>query len=158
MSNTRAILLSLFIGIAAVAFIAGVTAACILSFSPDAGKDSLPPFVSATITSIAALLATNLGSILGITVTNPQSHFRIARNWSPLAVFQAPSTTTLQTWGCYLYVGGLLAATVIWGFRGFDSKSASPVVPLIEDLAKSLAGIIVGSVAIALNSTQPPKP
>lgn len=149
-------LLSFLLFLGGLAFAYGIYKACALSLPEHPNLDLMPPFLAGIVTSIAAVLSTNLGAVLGITISDPSSHFRKNRNWNPLVFLSTPDPTILQTGACYIYILGLIAAAIVWSIKGFDIKGAPPIIPLIPELTKSLAGVIVGVLAIFLN--RPSKP
>src|SRR5665213_3250570 len=137
----------LFIGCLVFAY--GIVLACYLSLMHC--PENMPPFMATTDTTISAVFATNLGSVLGITLTNPKSDFHVAKNWNPLRILSSPNPSHLQILGCYFYVAGLLACAITWAILGLDTPGKMAVVPLIVDFTKSLLGIIVGVIAVSLN-------
>ena len=154
MSKPILYLLAFLIFTGCVAFIYGISQACIKSWPMANGDYLIPIFLSSTVTSIAAVLSTNLGAVLGITISNPTSSLRNLKTWNPINLFINPSPTVFQTVACYVYIVSLTAAAIVWAHRQFVSEN---IVPLIPELTKSLLGVIVGVLAISLN-TQNPKP
>lgn len=142
-------LLGFLIFIGCGAFVYGIALACIKSWNATANE--IPPFLSGTVTSIAAVLSTNLGAVLGITVSNPGSKFRESKSWNPLSFFTSPSPSVIQTIVCYVYILSLIAAAIVWAHRDFTTETTI-IVPLIPELTKSLLGVIVGVLAISLNT------
>ncbi|WP_373060014.1 hypothetical protein [Zunongwangia sp. H14] len=151
-------LLGFLIFIGCGAFVYGIAQACLKSW-PHHGNDyEIAAFLSNTVTSIAAVLSTNLGAVLGITVSNPTSKFRESKSWNPLSLFTSPSPSAIQTIACYVYILSLIAAAIVWAHRDFITET-NKIVPLIPELTKSLLGVIVGVLAISLNTnSQNPKP
>jgi hypothetical protein len=149
-------LLGVLIFIGCGTFIYGIVLACIHSWPCTNGLYEIPPFLSSTVTSIAAVLSTNLGAVLGIAATNPNSGFRDSSAWNPISFFTNPTPSVIQTIACYVYILALIIAAIVWAHRDFIAD-ASKIVPLIPELTKSLLGVIVGVLAISLN-TQNPKP
>lgn len=124
--------------------------ACVKSWPLHAENYELPSFLTNLATSIGALMATNLGAVLGIRVTDPHSKFSQAKTWTLTAVKLDPSPAVFQTFACYVYVLSLLAATIVWGHREFITD-AGQIVPIIPEFTKTFAGVIVGALAISLN-------
>ncbi|MBP6416882.1 MAG: hypothetical protein KA330_10530 [Chitinophagaceae bacterium] len=143
-------LLGFFIFIGCAIYIFGIVQACIVSWHPDRPPYEIPVFLSTTVTSIAALLATNLGAVLGISITKSNSLFGEMKTWNPLTVFSDPEPTNFQATVCYVYVFSLVACGVVWAIRGFEPDTTK-IVPLLPEMTKSLLGIIIGALAMALN-------
>jgi hypothetical protein len=147
-------LLVALISIGCIAFFAGIWMACRYTLNGDPGD--MPTFISSLVTSIAAVLATNLGAVLGIAKTQPASPFRMAATWNPANLLSGDTASVIQTIACYIYIAGLLAAAIVWGKCGF--KEDNSIVPLVEQLSKSLAGVVVGALAVSLNIQTTPTP
>lgn len=150
MNKPIAYLLGFLFLIGCGAFIYGIIKACIKSWPKDGSDYTMPEFLASAVTSIAAVLSTNLGAVLGITVTNPQSEFNEAETWNTLTFLTNPSPSVLQTFACYIYVISLLTCAIVWARRNFISEPGK-IVPLIPELTKSLLGVIVGVLAVSLN-------
>jgi hypothetical protein len=144
-------LLSILIALGCVTFAYGVIKACMISLEKAPDLSLMPLFLASAVTSIAAVLATNLGAVLGIAIANPQSLYRQSSTWNPLKVFSKPDPTTWQTLACYVYIIGLLSAAVVWGIKNFTTDS-NQIVALIPEMTKSLLGVIVGALAVSLNT------
>src|ERR1035441_8193974 len=102
------------------AYLYGAALACVISWPIpiDSAKPiNFPVFLSLIVTSIAAVLSTNLGAVLGITVTNPNSSFRETKTWNPINFFTNPSFSIIQITACYVYILSLLSAAIVWGHR-----------------------------------------
>ncbi len=148
-------LLGLFIFIGCAIYIYGIVLACLESWPEHQPPYQIPVFLSTTVTSIAALLATNLGAVLGITITKSDSLFGETKTWNPLTVFREPEPTNFQATACYIYAISLIACGVVWACRGFEPDPAK-IVPLIPEMTKSLLGVIIGVLAMSLNIQQGP--
>ena len=148
-------LLGLFIFIGCAIYIYGIVLACIESWPKHPSPYEIPVFLSTTVTSIAALLATNLGAVLGITITKSNSLFGESKTWNPLTAFSEPEPTNFQATACYIYVLSLIACGIVWAYRGFE-PDPTLIVPLIPEMTKSLLGVIIGVLAMSLNIQQGP--
>lgn len=142
-------LTAFIISIGFALYIFGIAKACIMSIG-DSGDVEFNQVLSGAVTSIAAVLSTNLGAVLGISVSNPKSEFRKLSTWNPSSIFVNSDPTTFQTIGCYVYIISLLVAAIVWAYKDFTTDPKD-IVPLIPELAKSLLGIIVGVLAISFN-------
>lgn len=151
MNKSIAVLTGVLIGIGCLAYLAGVAWACVESWPSHSGNYEMPHFVTDLVTSISAILATNLGAVLGIGATNPHSSFAQTAAWNPLNIGRNPSPQVFQTAACYVYIISLVVAGVVWAKRGFITD-ADQIVSIIPEFTKTLAGVIVGVLAIALNS------
>ena len=126
-------------------YLYGITDAIIKTINATKENPALyPPFMSATIGSIQALLLANLGVLLGISVTNPNSNvarsLRLSGSRINLAV-SPPSPMELsqkiQLLALIIYILSLIACLVTWITKNFvdDSKL---VVQLFQNLVKCL--------------------
>lgn len=150
MNKPISYLLGFLIFVGCGAFVYGIALACIVSWPTDSTNYEIAAFLSSTVTSIGAVLSTNLGAVLGITVTNTGSRFSDTREWNPIRFFSNPSPTIIQIMACYVYILALIVASVVWAHRDFTVE-ANKIAPLIPELTKSLLGVIVGVLAISLN-------
>jgi len=145
-------LLSVLIALGCATFAYGIFKACAVSLQRVPDLSLMPLFLASAVTSIAAVLATNLGAVLGIAIANPQSLYRQRKSWNPLRAFTNPNPTVWQTLACYVYIIGLLAAAVVWGIKNFTTDNKQ-IVALIPEMTKSLLGVIVGALAVSLNTS-----
>lgn len=147
--------------LACLLFAYGVFEACRITIK-EAGADKMPQFLSTTAIAIAGVLSTNLGAVIGVTIQKP---LRKNSSWNPFTFFTNPNFTALQIFASYFYISALLAALVVWGIKGFseaavvnnDEKLVEGipiVVPLIPVFAKSLVGVLVGALTVALGVNQ----
>ena len=138
------------IGLACIAFVYGIYKACKISWPDNSDTSKMPAFLSNLVTSIAAVLATNLGAVLGLAKVNAGSVFRDFATWNPIHLCSANAPNVSQTIACYIYILGLLAAAIVWAKKNFTADEKL-VVSLIPQLTKSLVGVIIGVLAISLN-------
>ncbi len=132
-------------------FVFGLIMAIIFSIAEDA-REMNPVFLHTT-QSIAAVLATNLGAVLGFAVMDPQSAFRVAAQWNPMRWFGKLSTAHIQMLATIIYLLGMLSAFIVWVILGFNEEPAE-IVPLIPALGSSLLGVIVGSMVVVLGKPE----
>lgn len=143
-------LLGLFIILGCAFYIYGIVLACIKSWPAGPVDFEFRVFLSTSITSIAALLATNLGAVLGISITNPNSTFKKANTWNPFTAITDPEPNKYQAIAIYVYVASLLACGIVWAKKGFTEDSTH-IIPIIPEMTKTLIGVIIGSLALGLN-------
>lgn len=148
--NPIGILKVLLISLACISFIYGIYKACKISLEKEPDLTLMPAFLSNLVTSIAAILATNLGAVIGITVINDNSEFRNLSTWNLTNLFSENAPSAWQALACFIYILGLLAAAIVWAIKNFTSDEKK-VVSLIPELTKSLVGVVVGVLAISLN-------
>jgi hypothetical protein len=134
--------------LASFAFVYGIYEACKISWPEHPDISKMSAFLSSVVVSIAAILATNLGAVLGISTVDSKSAFRRSFTWNPLNIFSSEAPNVSQTIACYIYVLGLLAAAIVWARKNFIEAD---VVALIPQLTKSLVGVVVGALAVALS-------
>ena len=130
-----------------LAYIYGVFKACVVSWPADSTDYKMAAFLSFAVTGIAGVLSTNLGAVLGLTVTNKNSRFNNRDAFLLKKLLTDP--TAAQILACYLFILSLAAAAVVWGHRDF-TEDPDKIVPLIPQMTKTLLGVIVGAVAVSL--------
>jgi hypothetical protein len=112
-----------------------------------------PAFLSNTIGSLQALLLTNLGVLLGISVTNPDS--RVARTLRLSGPETKPTTNSMspmelsqiiQLFGLIIFILCLIACLVTWIKKDLveDSKL---VVSVISESGKMFSAVVVAYIA-----------
>lgn len=151
MDSAKEVLYIFLISIGCIAYMYGIFRACYVSWpKPQTGYEYvIPAFLSTTVTSISAVLSTNFGAVMGLTL-KADVRFSQASLWNPLNIVTNPSATSFQIVACYVYILSLLGTAVVWAHRDFEAENGK-IVPLVADLTKTLVGIIVGALAIALN-------
>jgi len=135
------ILLMILVGLAALGFMGGIVAAGIFTIRETPG--TFPSFASEAVTAIGGVLATNLGAVLGLTFASIPGKRAALRPWNGL------TTESLQKIAAYLYVVGLVTAAVFWGVKGFSDETTK-VVSTLPELTRTLLGVIVGALAVAV--------
>jgi len=139
--------LALFLVVlAALLFIGGIISAGY--FSLKRKPEAMPSFLTQTTTIIGGTLATNLGAVLGLSVAQSDK-----LNTAGVAALPALAKQ-LQVGAAYLYVLGLVIAFVCWALIRFSDKPEE-VVSTLPDLTKTLLGVVVGVLAIALGISRP---
>ena len=145
-------------------YIYGVFSACKVSWGEnEAAYKAFSPNLSFAVTTIAGILATNFGAVLGITISNPLSRFRNTETWNPLNFFSATDPKKLQVFACYFYIFTLLAAGIVWAHQDFDDAVKAELkdgkeiitlnfVPLVFELSKTLIGVLIGTLTLVLNT------
>jgi len=124
-------------------------------------------FFSNAVTVIGGILSTNLGAVLGITltppattVTNIRPKFMGLRPSIPRPGDPAPTVPTapvpgassaqkFQVIACWVYVAGLLIAFICFLIGALRTPPAS-AAPLIQELVKTLMGVFVGAITVML--------
>lgn len=135
----------------------GIYTAISLSWSPITSTSNLPyhDVLSTTIGSIQALLLTNLGILLGISVANPSSPVAQALklgsgtnvNMAPLPPMQLKEK--IQLFALVLYVCSLIACFVTWAVNKFSSDPKD-VVPVIPETGRLFIGVVLAYLTAAL--------
>ncbi len=146
-------LLAILLLIGCVAYLYGVFYACYISWAANKPPESyvLPSFLANTLTSLAALFSTNLGAVLGISSSNPNSRLRKTEAWNPLKTWKNPSPPEFQVIVCYVYIISLFACSIVWAHRNFDTD-VTQINTLIPEMTKSLLGVVVGVLALSLSN------
>ena len=151
MSQPVKLLIGILVFIGFIFYFYGVWQACAISLEeikPGKTPRVMPEFLASVVTAIGAVLATNVGAVLGIAITQSASKYRLSKSWNPANFFS--QTETMQTVACYVYIICLFGAAIVWGKENFRTD----VVTIIPEMAKTLLGIIVGCLAISLNKTE----
>lgn len=140
------LLLLTLVAVAGLLFIGGIIAAGVLSLRNKPA--AMPAFPAQAITVIGGILSTNLGAILGLSVAENVGLSAInAEPWYAL------TSENLQIGAAYLYIGGLLLAFLFWLLNRFSDKP-DQVVSTLPELTKTLLGVLVGALAVALGVSQ----
>lgn len=113
----------------------------------------MPEALETVTTSVGAILLTNLGAVLGISIVKPNNGLaRVA-----MKSISVPEPITMreaiQIAAVLLYIISLLACGIKWGIATFKQEP-DPVVALIPQYAKTLIGVITAYIAfvLAINS------
>jgi len=148
MDKAIQILIVFLFSVGCLGYLYGIFQACWISLQKPVNVDAMPAFLSSIITSIGAVLATNLGAVLGIAISNPKSEYS-TKFFSPFTVFAKPGITTVQITACYIYILTLVVVAIVWGIKKFTTDPKQ-IVSTIPELTKTLLGVIVGVFAITL--------
>jgi hypothetical protein len=147
--NPIQILIAFLFAVGCLAYIYGVYKASFLSLQHPSRAAEMPGFLSSVITSIGAVLATNLGAVLGIAITVPKSVFNKKALLNPFSVFAESAATAVQIIACYVYILTLVAAAIVWARLDF-TVDVKTVVSTIPEMTKTLLGVIAGVFAVIL--------
>jgi hypothetical protein len=111
----------------------------------------IPDALETITTSIGAILLTNLGVVLGISVSKPASG--LAKLTLIDTKIEVPDPVTMremiQFAAVLVYVVSLIACGVYWAVKGFEI-SPDKMVALIPQSAKTLLGVISAYLAYVL--------
>ena len=167
MTNSIKPLIFLLILLAAGLFTYGIFLAGINSLK---GVHEIPSFFSNAVIVISGVLSTNFGAVLGISLKPPQlapaasfmglrptglsakgpsnSQASVAGNINPI---EPDLSQKLQVIACWIYILGLLAGTVFYIIALANGQKDEDIVPLITEISKTLMGVIVGVLGVALS-------
>ena len=113
---------------------------------------SIPEPLDTLTATIGAMLLTNFGAVLGISISSQDSALAktiIQRNITvpvPLSKREA-----IQLMGVVIYLIVLIACFVKWAMCSFvKSTDIRPVVPLVQQYGKTLIGVITAYIAFIL--------
>ena len=152
----RETLISLLVILASAGFAAGIGAAGYYTLKKRPAD--MPRFLVQLVTTIGGVLATNLGAVIGFSFKIPPelnaalAHPLSISAW--LGSSAVPVGTQLQLMAAGLYVIGLLVAVMLWGVAHFSDDPAV-VVPTLPELSRTLLGVMVGALAVALGTQTP---
>jgi hypothetical protein len=147
-------------------YLYGMEEAIRLSWLGDVDKDTYPPALSTAISSIQALLLTNLGVLLGVSVANPTS--AVARSMllqnavksGPAAATLAPPTDPLelrekiQLFALGIYIISLIACTIGWAHDDFATDN-NKIIDLVSQSGKMLIGVALAYLTAVLRKQTP---
>ena len=163
MSNSKvsSIIGWILLTFAAAIYAYGIIMATIQSL---AHSTKIPEPLDSIVSTIGAILLTNLGAVLGISVAKPQSAL------SRMTLISRPQTTTLaatqainptdpatereliQFVAVVFYLAVLVACFIVWAINTFRSGDPFPVVNIVEQNGKNLLGVIAAYVAFILGA------
>lgn len=132
-------LVTILVLLAALFYLYGIIMAVWISVK---GKKNMDDYLSNIITVIGGVLATNLGAFLGINISRGTSEASLT--------FQSGTTGILQAAAAYFYVICLIVAVIGWFVA--KSKNSTTIVSILPELAKTLMGVIVGALTVALGN------
>jgi disulfide bond formation protein DsbB len=129
-----------------------------------AHSNKIPEPLDSIVSTIGAILLTNLGAVLGISVAKPQSALsrmtlisrpqttNLAAPQAIIATDPATDRELIQFVAVVFYLAVLVACFVVWAVNTFRSGEPIPVVSVIEQNGKNLLGVIAAYVAFILGS------
>ncbi len=138
MSKLPERLMMFVVSVALLAFGAGIVVAARYTLWVTTPRPAdMPAIVVYFVTAVNGILASNLGAVLGISIS--------------LYGWRGPKNTMekLQWLAAGWYVAMLALATVLWGVMGF-SEDPAKVVPLLPQLTKNAVGIFIAILAAVL--------
>jgi|SRR5882757_4981959 len=128
----------------------GIYEAIALSLKGQIEKNDFPEVLSTTVGAMQALLLTNLGIVLGISIAKPGSAVAkqvmlgtkniddAAKNIpEPLAM-----KDKIQLFALVIYIISLIACLITWGIKGFSPESKD-VVAIISESGKMFIGVVL---------------
>lgn len=167
--NSIKALVFILIALAALLFMYSIVNAGLLTMHGQ--KDQLPFFANAAIV-IAGVLSTNFGAVVGVSVVAPTAAIQPKRflglkptvigsgtGTQPAALANAAAVNPLppnvsqmlQIIACWIYIMGLLTGFVFYLVAMSKGQKDDAIVPLITELSKTLLGVIVGVLGVALS-------
>lgn len=133
------------------AYLYGICKAIWPVYLPGKTEPFYPEMLETITTSIGAILLTNLGAVLGISVTRPNTVMaRIRLSPAAIAVPEpASQREKIQIAAVLIYVISLIACSVHWALSTFRATPVA-VVSLIPQYGKTLIGVISAYFALVL--------
>ncbi len=138
----------------------GIVEAILLSWSKTTPVDyeKYPETISTTISSMQALLLTNLGILLGISIAKPDSavakqlmlNSKIPLGIVPPLPNPLDIKEKIQLFALVIYILSLIACLITWGHNSFSSKPED-VVAVISESGKMFLGVVLAYLTAALN-------
>lgn len=143
-------------------YLYGIGEAIYLTWPKEGMKREYSPVIESVISSIQALLLTNLGVLLGISVANPQSAVaqqlmlnrrsgmdaQIIKPVDPLEL-----RDKIQLFALCLYVLSLISCLITWAVNDFSSETKE-VVPVVSASGKMFFGVALAYLTAVLSRSQ----
>ena len=144
----------------------GLTIAIQLTWTGTVPAGKYPEALSAAVNAVQALLLTNLGVLLGISVTKPNSPVARALMLQPAtppkqtdgnaeaAALAAPTDPLtlrdqIQMAALAIYIVGLIACTITWAHNDFTSES-NKSIDVVTSSGKMLIGVALSYLTAVL--------
>jgi len=140
-------------------FVYGIGDAIFVSFpkSPSTKPLVIPEPLDVMVGTIGAILLTNLGAVLGISVSNPTSGLakKILIQKADALDIPPPlnSREQVQYAALLIYLIAIVGCFITWAIKGFSSKPEE-VVALIPQSGKTLIGVVSAYLAFILGVKQ----
>ncbi len=135
------IILRSLAGLGVFLYVAGVIYA--IDWSVKSPTLPVPEIVDYYVLTASTALATFLGMVMGF----KQTGRGVQPATLPPSVSKAITLDWMQVIIAFIYLGSLILALGAWGYLGF----ATGVALLLQNLTKSLIGLMVGAITVYLN-------
>ncbi len=113
-----------------------------------------PEFLSTSIGSIQALLLTNLGMLLGISVASPTSNvarfLKLTKQSQGVVSSPIDLKEQIQLFALIAYILSLIACLITWITVGFNTDSKI-VVSVITESSKMFIGVVLAYLTVVLS-------
>jgi hypothetical protein len=162
MPNSIRTLLIVLVTLGGLLYAGTIVYAVVLTLSKETKIDAL---LLSAVTVIGGVLATNFGAVLGVTFTPPAPIPAVLPRFLGLRPsLPSPGTNgdagtdaaqKLQIIACWVYVGGLVIAFTGWLIAKFNSVPETQMQTLLPELVRTLLGVIVGAITVALGRANP---
>lgn len=127
-------------------------------------KSKFPEYITTTMSTIQAMLLTNLGVLLGVSIAKPDSPiaeqmlFRKSSKLMEPEVAKDPMDLRLQIqlFGLVVYIISLVACMITWGINKF-SLEPTEVMPLVSESGKMFMGVALAYATFILGTNAVPK-
>jgi len=140
MPTSIRILFVAFVALGGAGYLGGVARAAYLTVKRR--PNDMDEFPQRALTTISAILATNLGAVLGLSLT--ATGLAGASFFAPDTLTAGGGQSAFPIIAAYLYSAGLLIACAAWATVNFKEA-----VPIISEMTRTLVGVIVGAMALA---------
>jgi hypothetical protein len=134
-----------FVAVAGLIYLVGIVYAII--HTKKGTPSEMPGYLDHMITTIGGVLATNLGAVLGIKFAEGSNLLSLK-----MSATIPPDIGTFQIIVAFLYFFCMIAAGITWASKKF-TPDPEIVVPALPRLSKTLAGVAVGALALAVGIT-----
>jgi len=141
----------LLLAIAFSAYLYGVYYAIFTPFKGEDDKLSIPDPLDTLLTTLSAILLTNLGAVLGIAVSNPNSGLAGKTLLTRSITVPPPLSQRefIQLIAVLIYLLAMVACFIDWAYSSFRVP-LRPIVPFVSVTGKTLIGVITAYVAFVL--------
>lgn len=137
-------------------YIYGVYCAIFIQLTGKAGAINIPEPLETLTSSLGAIFLTNLGAVLGISVSKPESGLARKILFSKASDPNPPPLSKremIQFASVILYLVSLVACFAVWASTSFETDPMK-LVPFIAQAGKTLIGVITAYLAFVLGVKQ----
>ena len=118
----------------------------------------IPDPLDSILSTIGAILLTNLGAVLGISVANPSSGLAsktIINRKMELIKISLSKRETIQYFAVILYLTVLVVCFISWAYGTFrEDENKKLIVAIVAQNGKTLIGVIAAYIAFVIGTNK----